>query len=150
MLCRHGKYTVSNDHSGHGFYGQNTFTTFLGSLRVRPRKTAFSISIWQMRYVMLSGLNADLNQCALNQEKQWDAYNMGGPWRVAGGIAEATSSINVGTLTVDSCSPAAKQLVWRRTATKPLEPSKDPQKNQEKLNKAVANLFKDSPPQPRK
>ena len=93
---------------------------------------------------MLSGLNADLNQCAVNQEKQWDAYNLGGPWCFAG-MAEATSSINVGTLTVDSCSPAAKQLVWRRTATKTLEASKDPQKNQEKLNKAVAKTAQGFP-----
>ena len=94
---------------------------------------------------MLSGLN-DFNQCAVNQGKQWDAYSMGGPWRFGGWMAEATSSINVGTLAVDSCSPAAKQLVWRRTATKTLQPRKDPQKNQEKLNKAVVKLLKDFPP----
>jgi len=64
-------------------------------------------------------------------------------------MAEATSStINVGT--VDFYNPAAKQLVWRGTATKTLDPSKDPQKNQEKLNKAVAKLLKDFPPKPTK
>src|SRR5262245_35365633 len=49
--------------------------------------------------------NADLYvgyQCAVRQERQWDSYNMGGPWRFGGGMAEATSStINVGTLAVD-------------------------------------------------
>src|SRR5215467_931644 len=98
--------------------------------------------------------NADLYvgyQCAVNQEKQWNAYNMGGPWRFGGGMAEATSStINVGTLAVDFYNPAAKQLVWRGTATKTLDPSKDPQKNQEKLNKSVAKLLKDFPPPPKK
>ena len=98
--------------------------------------------------------NADLYvgyQCAVDQEKQWDAYNTGGPWRFGGGITEATSStINVGTLAVDFYNPAAKQLVWRGTATKTLDPSKDPQKNQEKLNKAVAKLLKDFPPKPKK
>jgi len=43
-----------------------------------------------------------------------------------------------------------KRLVWRGTATKTLEPSKDPQKNQEKLNKAVAKLLKDFPPKSKK
>jgi hypothetical protein len=99
--------------------------------------------------------NADLYvgyQCAVEQEKQWDAYNMGGVgWRFGGGMAEATSStINVGTLAVDFYDPAVKQLVWRGTATKTLDPSKDPQKNQEKLNKAVAKLLKDFPPKSKK
>ena len=98
--------------------------------------------------------NADLYvgyQCAVNQEKQWDAYNMGGPWRFGGGMTQATSStINVGTLAVDFYNPAAKQLVWRGTVTKTLDPGKDPQKNQEKLNKAVAKLLKDFPPKPNK
>jgi len=98
--------------------------------------------------------NADLYvgyQCAVNQEKQWDAYNMGGPWRFGGGMTQATSStINVGTLAVDFYNPAAKQLVWRGTATKSLDPSKDPQKNQAKLNKAIAKLLKDFPPPPKK
>src|SRR5215467_8329704 len=90
-------------------------------------------------------------QCALNKERQWDAYNMGGPWRFGGGMTEATSStINVGTLALDFYNPVAKQLVWRGTATRTLEPSKDPQKNQERLNKAVAKLLKNFPPKPKK
>lgn len=98
--------------------------------------------------------NADLYvgyQCALDKERQWDAFNMGGPWRFGGGMTQATSStINVGTLALDFYNPAAKQLVWRGTATKTMEPSKDPQKNQERLNKAVAKLLKNFPPKPKK
>src|SRR5215467_13616650 len=49
--------------------------------------------------------NADLYvgyQCAIDQEKQWDGYNMGGPWRWGGGMTQATSSkINIGTLALD-------------------------------------------------
>jgi hypothetical protein len=90
-------------------------------------------------------------QSSVDQEKQWDAYSMGGAWRFGGGMAQATSStINVGTLAVDFFDPKAKQLVWRGEATKTLEPSKDPQKNQEKVNKAVAKLLKDFPPKSKK
>lgn len=86
--------------------------------------------------------NADLYvcyQCAIDQEKQWDAYNMGGVGcRFGGGMTEATSStINVGPLAVDFYNPAEKQLVWRGTATKTLEPSKGPQKNEEKQKNSI-------------
>ena len=55
-------------------------------------------------------------QVAVDQEKQWNAYGMGGPrW---GGMGTATSSnINIGTLVLDFYDPAAKQLVWTGRAT---------------------------------
>ena|SRR5579883_708626 len=86
-------------------------------------------------------------QVALNQQTQWNAYGMGGGWRLGGGMATATSStIQVGTLALDIYDPAAKQLVWRGTATKTLNPSKDQEKNQKNLDKAMAKLLKDFPP----
>jgi len=98
--------------------------------------------------------NADLYvayQVSVTQERQWDAYGMGGGWRFGGGMATATSStIQVGTLGVDFYDPAAKQLKWRGQATKTLNPSKDQQKNLDRLNKAVAKLLKDFPPKPKK
>jgi len=98
--------------------------------------------------------NADLYvayQVSVNQEKQWDAYGMGGGWRLGGGMVSATSStIQVGTLGVDFYDPAAKQLEWRGQATKTLDPSSDPQKNQKKLNQAVAKLLKNFPPKSKK
>jgi hypothetical protein len=85
-------------------------------------------------------------QTSITQERQWNAYGMGGGWRF-GGMANATSStIQIGTLAVDFYDPAAKQLVWRGQASKTLNPSKDPQKNQERLNNAVAKLLKNFPP----
>ncbi len=95
-------------------------------------------------------------QVAVTQQKEWNAYGMGGGPRWGGGfggggMATATSStISVGTLAVDFYDPNPKQLVWRGTATKTLNPSKDPQKNQNNLNKAVAKLLKDFPPKPGK
>jgi Domain of unknown function (DUF4136) len=85
-------------------------------------------------------------QVSVTQERQWNAYG-GGGLRWGGGMGSATSStIQIGTLGLDFYDPGAKQLVWRGQATKTLNPSKDPQKNQDRLNKAVAKLLKDFPP----
>ncbi len=85
-------------------------------------------------------------QIAVNQEKQWNGYGMGGGLRW-GGMASATSStINVGTLVLDLYDPATKQLVWTGNATKTIDPSSNQQKNIEKLNKAMAKLLKNYPP----
>jgi uncharacterized protein DUF4136 len=89
-------------------------------------------------------------QVSVAQERQWNAYGGGGV-RWGGGMETATSStIQVGTLGLDFYDPQPKQLIWRGEATKTLNPSKDPQKNQERLNKAVAKLLKDFPPKPGK
>jgi hypothetical protein len=86
-------------------------------------------------------------QVAVDKEKQWNAYDTGGGWGWGGGMETATSStINVGTLVLDMYDPAIKKLVWTGRATKTLEPSKNPEKNQEHLNKAMEKLLKQFPP----
>ena len=85
-------------------------------------------------------------QVAVDQEKQWNAYGMGGGVRF-GGMGSATSStINVGTLVVDMYDPGTKQLVWTGNATKTIDPSSNQEKNQKNLNKAMAKLLKNYPP----
>jgi len=85
-------------------------------------------------------------QVAVDQERQWNGYGMGGGLRW-GGMATATSStISVGTLVVDMYDPAAKQLVWTGRANKTLDPSSNQEKNQKNLNKAMAKLLKNYPP----
>ncbi len=89
-------------------------------------------------------------QVAVEQEQQWTGYGGGRGYRY-GGMATATSStINVGTLAVDFYDAPAKQLIWKGSATKTLNPSKDPQKNLERLDKAVAKLLKNYPPPAKK
>jgi hypothetical protein len=84
-------------------------------------------------------------QAAVNQEKQWNAYGTGMGW--GGGMATATqSTISSGTLVVDMYDPSNKQLVWTGAASKTLDPSSNPQKNQKNLDKAVAKLLKNYPP----
>jgi hypothetical protein len=85
-------------------------------------------------------------QIAVDQEKQWNGYGMGGGLRW-GGMATATSStINVGTMVLDLYDPATKQLVWTGNATKTIDPSSNQEKNMKNLNKAMAKLLKNYPP----
>lgn len=85
-------------------------------------------------------------QVAVNQEKQWNGYGMGGGVRW-GGMSTATSStISNGTLVVDMYDPSSKQLVWTGAATKTLDPKSNPEKNQKNLDKAVSKLLKNFPP----
>jgi hypothetical protein len=93
--------------------------------------------------------NADLYvcyQCAVDQDRQWNAFGMGGGFRF-GGMGTATSStITNGTLVVDIYDAANKQLVWTGRATKVVNPGKNQEKNMNNLDKAIAKLLKNFPP----
>jgi len=86
---------------------------------------------------------------AVDRQKQWNATGTGDLFRAPGldtvmGSATATSTtIEVGTLVLDLYDAAAKQLVWTGHATKTINPSKDPQKNQKNIDKAMRKLLKD-------
>lgn len=85
-------------------------------------------------------------QIAVDKEKQWSGYGMGGGIRW-GGMATATSStISVGSLVLDLYDPATKQLVWSGNATKTIDPSSNQEKNQKNLDKAMQKLLKNYPP----
>lgn len=90
-------------------------------------------------------------QVAVTQERQWNAYGTGYGYRWGGGMGSATSTtINIGTLDLDMYDSAAKQLVWKGQASKTINPSNNPEKNQQNLNKAMAKLLKDFPPKAKK
>lgn len=85
-------------------------------------------------------------QASVDQERQWNAYGMGGGLRWGGGMASATSStISIGTLVLDMYDPATKQLVWTGRATKTLDPKANQEKKQKNLDKAMAKLLKNFP-----
>lgn len=86
-------------------------------------------------------------QASIDQERQWNAYGMGGGLRWGGGMANAQSStINNGTLVLDMYDPSNKQLVWTGRATKTLDASVNQEKKQKNLNKAMQKLLKNFPP----
>jgi hypothetical protein len=110
--------------------------------------------------------NADLYvayQTALGSEKQFTSYNTGwgygpgwgGRWYGYGGMATtttygSTSTIYVGQLDLSIYDAAQKELVWRGTATKTLDPKAKPDKKQKNITKAVQKLLKNFPPTSKK
>lgn len=106
--------------------------------------------------------NADLYmgyQTAIGQEKEFTSFNTGwgygpgwgGGWYGYGGMAStttygSTSTVYVGQLDLSMYDPATKQLVWRGSASKTLDPKAKPDKKQKNINKAVAKLLKNYPP----
>lgn len=83
-------------------------------------------------------------QTAVDHERQFDAWSVGPRWS---GMARATTSrVDVGTLVLRIYDPVKKQLVWRGSVTKTLNPGKDPDKICQNLEKAIAKLLKNYPP----
>jgi hypothetical protein len=89
-------------------------------------------------------------QAAVNQEKSVTMWGTGPRWMGGGMVQGETGTIAVGKLVIDMYDPARKQLIWRGAATKTLDPSTDPDKNYRNLQKGMAKLFKNYPPQLKK
>jgi hypothetical protein len=75
--------------------------------------------------------------------------HLGGPWGFDTAHGQ-TSTVPVGLLLVDIYDLGRKQLVWRGDAAKTIDLKKDPDKNYKTLQKAMAKLFKNYPPNPKK
>lgn len=97
-------------------------------------------------------------QTAVGTEKQFTSYNTGwgygpgwgGGW-YGGGMSSttttgSTSTIYIGQLAVDMYDSAHKDLVWRGTASKTIDPKAKPEKQQKNIAKAVEKLLKNYPP----
>jgi Domain of unknown function (DUF4136) len=112
------------------------------------------------------GDDADLYiayQTAVGTEKQFTSYNTGwgyGPgwgagwYGYGGGMTStttygSTSTVYVGQLDLSMYDPHTKQLVWRGTASKTLDPKAKPEKKEKNINKAVKKLLKNFPPKPK-
>jgi hypothetical protein len=99
-------------------------------------------------------------QTAIGSEKQFTSYNTGwgygpgwgGGWYGYGGgmsssmTTGSTTTIYVGQLAIDMYESAKKDVVWRGTVSKTLDPKAKPEKQQKNLTKAVAKLLKNYPP----
>jgi hypothetical protein len=95
-------------------------------------------------------------QAALTNQTQLTTYSSGGGpgwgygsrygygWGSTGISTTTSSTIPVGTLVVDLMDPQQKQLVFRGIATDTL--SDKPEKNTQKIQKAVAKIFEKYPP----
>lgn len=92
-------------------------------------------------------------QVGINTEKEINSFDTGwgyGPgWRyggMGGMTTSTTSTLYVGSLALDMYDSGKKQLVWRGTATKTLDPKAKPDKRQKNLTKGAAKLLKNYPP----
>jgi uncharacterized protein DUF4136 len=107
-------------------------------------------SILKLKGMIKVDSNPSVNvayQMSVTQSQQINMYGTGMRW--GGGMATAsTSTINNGDLVIDFYDPNLKLLVWRGQGTKAMNPSSNPQKNQENLLKAVDKILKGFPPKP--
>ena len=113
-------------------------------------RDAVNNSLAAKGFTLATGDTADLYvgyQCSVDQEREWNAWGMGGGLRWGGMGSAESSTITNGMLAVDFYDPTSKQLVWRGTAAQTLNPSGNQQKDMDRLNKAVAKLLKHFPPQ---
>jgi hypothetical protein len=79
---------------------------------------------------------------AIDAEKQLNAWGTGPRWRGMGTVTIDT--IYTGQLVVDVYDAATRQLLWRGMVTDTV--TDKPEKNEKRLNDAVAKLFKQFPP----
>ncbi|MGB2628060.1 MAG: DUF4136 domain-containing protein [Candidatus Acidiferrum sp.] len=117
-------------------------------------KQAVNSTLAGKGFTMVTGdAKADLYvgyQCFIQQQRQWNAWGMGGGLRW-GGMGSATSStIDNGTLAVDFYNPTSQELLWRGSAAQTLDPSGNQNKNMQKLDKAMNKLLKNFPPPQKK
>jgi len=101
-------------------------------------------------------------QAGVGQEKQFTSYSSGwgygggwygGGWYGPGGTTTTTgqtSTIYKGQLALDMYDSANHDLVWRGVASKTIDPKAKPDKVEKNMNKAVAKLLKNYPPEKKK
>jgi hypothetical protein len=91
-------------------------------------------------------------QLMIDREKEingfGDRWGGWGPWSGSsfGSFSANTSPVNIGTFVIGMYDPAVKKLVWIGGAQHAIEPSKKPEKNQERFNKGAQKLLKEFPP----
>lgn len=137
----------------------------LNSLVDQQVKSAIESELATKGLVKSAGEDANLwiaYQFTSTQEKEFSSYSTdfgygpgwGRGW-YGGGMGSTmttgtTTTIHIGELALDMYDPAAKQIVWRGTASKTLDAKAKPDKRQKNLTKGVTKLLKNYPPPPPK
>jgi hypothetical protein len=135
----------------------------LSQLADQQLKSAVELELSKKGLAKVDGDNADLllgYQASVGTEKQYTSFDSGwgygpgwgGGWHGGGGgmTTGQTSTIYIGNISLDMYEPAQKQLVWRGTVSKALDPKAKPEKRQKNLGKALAKLLKNYPPPEKK
>ena len=109
--------------------------------------SALSAKGWQE---VSSGGDASVSAFGATHTEQtlqtfYDGFGGGWFWRGMDGLATTTvENTPVGTLVVDIFDTKTKKLIWRGSASDTL--SSKPEKNEDKLDKSVSEMFKHFPP----
>jgi len=89
-------------------------------------------------------------EAAISQERQVDLYGTGGfgmgPRWGGGMVTATTSTLTIGSISLDMYEVASKHLVWRGTATKTVDANAKPDKRQKNISTGVSKLLKNYPP----
>jgi len=99
-------------------------------------------------------------QLAIDQEKQinvsednlggwggWAGWGWGPWWGRFATFSAATSSNYIETFVIGMYDPAVKKLVWIGAAQNAIEPGKEQENDQQRLNKGAKKMLKDFPPE---
>ncbi len=91
-------------------------------------------------------------QVSMKEKTETTTYTTGGrPWwwgpGWTGTVNTSTSTVPIGTLTIDVYDAQHHELIWRGSATGAISQEKNPEKKQRAIEKAVAKLLKNFPPQ---
>jgi hypothetical protein len=138
----------------------------LDELTDKQLKNALDLELSKKGLIKIMGNDPDLlisYQAAVNHQQQFNAFSGGfGPrWGYGVGwgrgwgytndgtstITVQSTVIHVGSLGFDMYDADQKQLVWRGEATKTIDTRAKPDQRQSKIEKGVAKLLKNYPPQ---
>jgi Domain of unknown function (DUF4136) len=139
-------------------------STKVDSLREKEIKDSVDAELAKKGLTRTDSDPADLYvgyQAGIGTEKQFTSYNTGGTgwgygpgwygggWYGDGGgmTTGQTSTIYTGQLVLDMYDSKNHDLVWRGVVSKTIDPDAKPDKQEKNLNKAVAKLLKNYPPQ---
>lgn len=145
------KVTVDWDHNVHNFTSFHTYQW------VKPARQSANPLMDQR---IVEAVDAQLTAKGMRQvdshpdvlvtyrtgvQRQQSATVMGTGPRRFGGMGTIVPNVsNAGTLVVDISDGTSRQLLWRGSAADTL--SDKPEKNSQKIKKAVTNMFKKYPP----
>src|SRR5262245_46768299 len=133
----------------------------LSELADRQVKAAVDAELSKKGLMKSESDTADLYigyQAAISTEKEYTSFDSGwghgpgwygGGWYGGGGgiTTGTTSTIYIGQLALDMYASKPHTLVWRGAASKTLDAKAKPEKQQKNLDKAVAKLLKNYPPE---
>jgi hypothetical protein len=148
---------VDYDH-GASFQGFKTYSWVSGTPAKNPlndqRIMAAVDAQLSMKGFEKVTANPDLDvlyHASTSTQTQLNTMNMGPGWGWGWGGGTSTTTVQqipIGQLSIDIGDAKTKKLMWLGTASDTM--SDNPQKNTNKINKAVAKMFKNFPPSPPK